>query len=80
MAGDLINLNKARKERDRSTKAARAAENRVKHGRTKVAKHHQQADASRLKTHLDAHKRDEPDDVDGARGSAREKDQSRDTP
>ena len=55
-----INLNKARKARDRAEAKRRADENAVKHGRTKaerLAKAARDANAKRL---LDGHEIDEP--------------------
>jgi len=43
-----VNLNKARKARERSEARRRAAENRVKHGRTKAQKAADAAEARRL--------------------------------
>ncbi len=37
-AGKIINLNKIRKQRKRSDKAAKADENRIRHGRTGAEK------------------------------------------
>lgn len=58
---EIINLNKARKSRDKADAQSRAEENRVKFGRTKAEK-----DASRRETetrdrHLDAHRRRDDD-------------------
>jgi hypothetical protein len=53
-----INLNKARKERDRSSRKARAAENAVKFGQTKAHKERLMAQAEKIARNLEAHKRD----------------------
>ena len=45
---EIVNLNKARKQRARVEAAARAAENRVKHGRTGGERARDAADAARL--------------------------------
>ncbi len=45
MTADIVNLNKARKARDRAEAVKRAAENRAKFGRTKYEK--EQAGAER---------------------------------
>lgn len=34
--GDVVNLNQYRKQRERSSRESRAAENRVRHGKTKA--------------------------------------------
>ncbi len=57
---EIVNLNRARKAKARTDKQARAASNRVKHGRTMAEKAKESAEASRLRDLLDgAHK--EPD-------------------
>ncbi len=53
-----INLNKARKARAKSARKARADENAVVHGRSKVEKAADQANEKLNVTRLDAHKRD----------------------
>lgn len=53
-----INLNKARKARAKSEKKARAAENVVKHGRSKSEKAVTSGAESARVTRLDRHKRD----------------------
>lgn len=55
---DLINLNKARKERARADKSAKAAENRVAFGRTKAEKEVEKAEAQKAARLLDGHRRD----------------------
>ena len=55
----VVNLNKARKARDREAAKTLAAENRVAFGRTKSEKAKTQADATRLARQLDG-KRLEP--------------------
>lgn len=59
MSAEIVNLNKARKKRDRAARQAQAAENRVKFGRTKLAKlqdkiedtaSHRKLDGARLST------------------------------
>jgi hypothetical protein len=54
-----INLNRARKAKARAVDQARAAENRVKFGRTKAEKLKAQAEAVRLARTLDDVKRDD---------------------
>ena len=59
MSGDIINLNKARKERARSEAKARAATNRAAFGRTKGQKDAARIETERLKRDLDGAKRDD---------------------
>lgn len=51
--GDIVNLNRFRKQRDRDEKARTAATNRAKHGRTKEEKAHEDAEAERRDKDLD---------------------------
>ena len=55
-----INLNKARKARDRVKKRAQADENAVKFGRTKAERQAEKARAAKARAALDSHKRDTP--------------------
>ncbi len=55
---EIININKKRKARARIEKEARAAENRLKFGRTKQEKLAEKLKAEKLERHLHAHKRD----------------------
>lgn len=57
---DLVNLNRARKLRDRAKKRSEADENAVKFGRTKAQKTAEEAAVERARKTLDAHKREEP--------------------
>ncbi|MGQ4273131.1 DUF4169 family protein [Terrihabitans sp. B22-R8] len=57
---DLINLNKARKQRARAEKNVKAAANRVVFGRTKSDKDAEKARAENAARLLDGHRR-EPD-------------------
>ena len=54
----LINLNKARKERARAEKQARASENVAKFGRSRTAKEAEKMRSDRAKAHIDQHQRD----------------------
>lgn len=56
---ELINLNKARKARERAATKAQAAQNRTKHGRTKGEKAVTKLEAERTKRDLDGAKREE---------------------
>jgi adenylosuccinate lyase len=58
MAADIINLNKARKARDKAAKGAKAQQNRVAFGRTKGQKTETASLADKLKRTLDDAKRD----------------------
>lgn len=55
---ELVNLNRARKGKARSEAEARAAENRVKFGRTKAEKDLARARTAKAKGDLDAKKRE----------------------
>lgn len=57
--GDIVNLNHARKARARADAEAKAAANRVKHGRTAAEKAADRAAEARRKALLDGAKRDE---------------------
>jgi Domain of unknown function (DUF4169) len=56
--GKIINLRKARKQRERAAKEEQAAQNRVTHGRTKTEKKLTDAKAEKAAGDLEAHKRD----------------------
>jgi hypothetical protein len=56
---EIVNLNKARKARDRAEAKARAAENRVRHGRTKAEKAVSELEAARLRRRHDETRRDD---------------------
>jgi hypothetical protein len=58
MADNVINLNRARKDRARAEAAAKAGENRARFGQTKGEKAKAQSMAEKLKQALDAAKRD----------------------
>ena len=55
----VVNLNKARKARDKIRKTAQADENAVKFGRTKTERARDKAEADRARSLIDGHKRDE---------------------
>ncbi|MDQ2095221.1 DUF4169 family protein [Rhodalgimonas zhirmunskyi] len=57
--GDVVNLNQARKLRQKSKARAQADENTVKFGRTKAEKALEKAKADKARSTLDAHKRDD---------------------
>jgi hypothetical protein len=60
--GDVINLNKARKERARGEARAKASINRASHGRTQAEKALARVKADRDKRALDQAKRENPED------------------
>ena len=55
---NIVNLNKARKSRARADQKARADENAVKFGRTKMQKAKDRAEAEKAKRDLDSHQRE----------------------
>ena len=59
---ELINLNRARKDRARAEKEAQAAANRARFGRTKAEKLKDTAEAARAEKVMDGHRRDRDDD------------------
>ena len=59
MAGEIINLNKARKDWARAEAKAKAAANRAAFGRTRGQKDAARLEAERLKRDLDGAKRDD---------------------
>jgi hypothetical protein len=63
---DIINLRRARKAKTRADREAKAAENRVRHGRTKAAKAEAAGSAALEAARLDAHRRVRPADDDEA--------------
>ena len=56
MKSNIVNFNKARKQKARHEKVLKAAENRVKFGRTKSQKDKTTALTQKLQNHLDRHK------------------------
>jgi hypothetical protein len=56
---ELINLNKARKVRERAAAQAQAARNRTKHGRSKAEKTVAKLEAERTRRELDGAKRED---------------------
>lgn len=54
----VVNLNKARKQRQRDAKRRVADSNAVKFGRTKSEKAKDQAEAEKAERNLDGHKRE----------------------
>ncbi|MBA5777779.1 DUF4169 family protein [Stappia sp. F7233] len=60
MAADIINLRQARKAKARKDSDGRAAENRVRFGRTKAEKQREAAEESIKERLLDGHRRSAP--------------------
>ncbi|MDP3858812.1 MAG: DUF4169 family protein [Stagnimonas sp.] len=60
---ELVNLNKARKARARAEAERLAAENRVRHGRTKAQKQQDAAETDAMRRRLDGLKLDPPADA-----------------
>jgi hypothetical protein len=56
--GEIVNLNKARKNHNRAVKARTAAENRIRHGRTRAEKAKHREEAERRARELDGGKLD----------------------
>ena len=59
MADNVVNLNKARKDRDKAQRAAAAQSNRARFGQTKGEKTKTLTIAEKLKQALDSAKRDD---------------------
>jgi Domain of unknown function (DUF4169) len=59
MMGDIVNLRRARKQKQRDEGAKAAAANREKFGRTKAERLTTKAEAQRSDKSLDGHKRDD---------------------
>jgi hypothetical protein len=59
MTENVVNLNKARKERDKAARTAKAQQNRVRFGQTKGEKAKSLSIAEKLKQALDAARRDD---------------------
>lgn len=60
-----INLNKARKAKEKAEAEQRARENRAKFGRTKAGKKLEAAKAEKQAKLTDGHRRETPDPKDG---------------
>ena len=59
--GEIVNLNKARKARDKAAAKHTAEANRLTFGRTKAERLSTQKDRDREAARLDGHKLDEPE-------------------
>lgn len=62
--GEIVNLNRARKARDKAAGKVEAAQNRVVHGLTKAERSEVEAEAERRAHALDGARRERPDDDD----------------
>ncbi len=58
--GEVINLNKARKDRERTQRGTQAAQNRALHGQTKGEKAKTVSLAEKVKQALDSARREPP--------------------
>ena len=56
---DVVNLRLARKRKAREELERHADENRAKYGRTSAERRRETAEESRLKRHLDGHRRED---------------------
>lgn len=56
--GEIVNLNRARKARDKAAQKARAAANRAAHGRTKAERLAADRERDRSSTLLEGHRRE----------------------
>jgi hypothetical protein len=61
--GDVVNLNRARKDRAKAAARATAAANRAAHGRTKAERAQTEAESARTARLLDGAKREDTDDL-----------------
>ena len=59
--GEIVNLNKARKVRDKAAAKRTAEANRLTFGRTKAERETTQKERDRDTARLDGHKRDKPE-------------------
>lgn len=59
MTDNVVNLNKARKERDKAARTAEAQQNRARFGQTRAEKAKALSIAEKLKQALDAARRDD---------------------
>jgi hypothetical protein len=59
--GEVVNLNKARKARDKAEAKRTADANRLTFGRTKAERQTTQMERDRDAAHLEGHKLDEPE-------------------
>lgn len=60
--GEIVNLNRARKDRDKAARKAQAAANRTAHGRTKAERTTAERERDRASTLLEGHRREKDED------------------
>lgn len=60
--GEIVNLNRARKDRDKAARKAQAAANRASHGRTKAERSLAENERDRAASLLEGHRREKDDD------------------
>lgn len=65
MPGEIVNLNRFRKQQARLVKEAEAEENRAKFGRTRAEKQRDAHLAQKAERHIDGHRLERPE-TDGA--------------
>lgn len=63
MTDNVVNLNKARKEREKAARSVKAQENRARFGQTKGEKAKTLSIAEKLKQALDAARRDDAPEI-----------------
>ena len=63
MSGEIVNFNKARKAKIKAESSAKAADNRISFGRTKVERGLAKLDADKAARALDGHKRTSQDET-----------------
>ena len=68
MAGNVVNLNRFRKKKQREERAKQAEINRVRHGRTKAQKEREIADRERAARILEGKRLERGDEESGAAG------------
>lgn len=61
---EIVNLRRARKQRDRDVKEAKASENRVRFGRPKQQSGVEEANRTQAERRLDGHRRENGGDAD----------------
>jgi hypothetical protein len=62
MSAEIVNMHRARKAKTKEKAQATAAENRVKHGRSKAERTKSELQARQAHRLLDAHRRSTPED------------------
>jgi Domain of unknown function (DUF4169) len=61
--GDIVNLRRARKRRDREASAKASVENRIRFGMTNRERRRIEAEGEKAERSLDSHRLEPPDDV-----------------